>query len=95
MLQPKNDHVIDVSPSAIADLLEGLVDAQLETDRELAQILSIARNDLRTLAWNRYARGINRRSRGNVLRRRHQQEARPVIARCSRTALLKEGQAHA
>ncbi len=59
-------------PRALADALDRLVAATLETDREIAAILVPARESLRALAWNRYAAMQTRASRAHVPRRRHQ-----------------------
>ncbi len=64
--------IIDLSPKALAEAIDALVAATLESDREVAAILAPARESLRTLAWNRYAALQTRRSRARVLRRRHQ-----------------------
>jgi hypothetical protein len=71
-MQPITTTVLDLTPKALADALDALVAATLETDRETAAILVPAREQLRALAWNRYAAQQTNRSRARVLRRRHQ-----------------------
>jgi hypothetical protein len=64
--------VLDLTPKALADALDHLFAATLETDREVAGVLKTAREGLRALAWNRYAERLNRESRACRVRRRHQ-----------------------
>ena len=64
--------VIDLTPKALADALDALVGATMETDRETAAVLTVCREGLRAISWNRYAARQTLRSRARVLRRRHQ-----------------------
>src|SRR5207245_2087971 len=48
-------HVLDTSPRGIADLLDGLAQPFMETDREIAVVLTAARESLRALGYNRWA----------------------------------------
>ena len=64
--------VIDITPRALADLLDGLLQGFIEEDREVALVLSSARDSLRTISWNRYAREMTRKSKAGTVRRRHQ-----------------------
>jgi hypothetical protein len=64
--------VIDLTPKALADALDALVGATRETDREVAAVLTLCREGLRNLAWNRYAQAQTRGRRAYRVRRRHQ-----------------------
>lgn len=57
---------VDLRPSRIADLLDAMIRPLLEDDRETALILTTARNDLRTLGWNRFAAEVNRFARASL-----------------------------
>ena len=63
---------IDCTPRGLADLVDGLAQGLLEGDREAAGILIAAREGLRNLGYNRWARQVTQRSKARVLRRRHQ-----------------------
>jgi hypothetical protein len=62
----------DTSPASLADLVDGLAQGLIAHDREAAAVLATARESLRALAWNRYARMTSRRSMARSLRGRHQ-----------------------
>lgn len=64
--------ILDTTPRGLADALDALATGLLERDRETAHILCQARESLRALAWNRYARTAGRRSAARTLRTRHQ-----------------------
>jgi len=64
--------IIDLTPATLADALDALFAATLESDREVAVVLKTARESLRALAWNRYAARLTRESRAHRIRRRHQ-----------------------
>ncbi len=72
MLPNATGAVIDLTPKSLAEALDALVNATLESDREVAALLVTAREGLRALAWNRYVAYHTARSRARVLRRRHQ-----------------------
>ena len=63
--------VIDLTPKALADALDALVAATMETDRETAGVLTVCREGLRTISWNRYAASQTLRSRRTSFTRRH------------------------
>ena len=63
--------IIDLSPKSLADALDALVSATLESDREVASVLTVCREGLRALAWNRYADHHMHLSRRNSFIRRH------------------------
>ena len=64
--------IIDLTPATLADALDALFAATLESDREVAVILRTARERLRNLSYNRWAAAKTRESRAYRLRRRHQ-----------------------
>ncbi len=68
--------ILDTSPRALADLVDGLAQGLLEGDREAASILIAAREGLRCLGANRWTAQVNWRSQRRALRRalkrRHQ-----------------------
>ena len=64
--------VIDLTPQALADCLDCLFTATMESDREAGAILRTARESLRNLGYNRWAAAKTRESRAHVMRRRHQ-----------------------
>ena len=64
--------VLDLTPATLADALDALFAATLESDREVAVILRTARERLRNLSYNRWAAAKTRESRAYRLRRRHQ-----------------------
>ena len=64
--------VIDLTPARLADLLDHLFLANLETDREVAVVLKTARESLRAIGFNRWAQAQTRASRAYTMRRRHQ-----------------------
>ncbi len=71
-MQPIATAVIDLTPRALADALDRLFAATLESDREVAVVLKTARESLRALSWTRSAQRVDRASRAPVLRRRRQ-----------------------
>lgn len=72
MLSHPTSQVIDLRPEALADALDVLFAATLESDREVAVILKTAREGLRNLSYNRWAARLTHQSRARLLRRRHQ-----------------------
>jgi hypothetical protein len=62
----------DIQPRAVAELLDRMVQATLEEDREVAQILGTARDSLHALAWNRWARHLSAQSTRRASGRRRQ-----------------------
>jgi hypothetical protein len=69
---PPTTTMLDCTPQNLADNMDALVAATLETDREVAAVLAICRESLRAISWNRWTAHHVRRSRARVLRRRHQ-----------------------
>ena len=64
--------VIDLTPARLADMLDHLFLATLETDHEVAAVLKTAREGLRAVSFNRWAAAKTRESRAYTMRRRHQ-----------------------
>jgi hypothetical protein len=63
--------IVELTPQAIADAVDHFV-TLMESDQEVASVLTKCREGLRAISWNRYAALQTRRSRARVLRRRHQ-----------------------
>ena len=61
---------ITPSPAELADLLDGAA-GLLAHDREIARVLTDARDRLRVLSWNRYAAAQTAAARARTMRRRH------------------------
>jgi hypothetical protein len=55
--------ITDHTPAGLADLLEQMMRATLDVDREAAAVLASARDSMRALAWNRYAARKTRESK--------------------------------
>ena len=64
--------VRDLAPQTLADALDNLVNATLEPDREVAAVLTVCRESLRAISWNRFAARHTLLSRRNSFIRRHQ-----------------------
>jgi hypothetical protein len=60
----------EVAPRDLAEVLDGLIAAH-RTDREISALLATTREQLRALAWNRYAAAVNAASERHVFTRRH------------------------
>ena len=58
--------VINLTPQNLADALDALVGATLETDHETAAVLTVCREGLRAISWNRFAATRHAREAGTM-----------------------------
>jgi hypothetical protein len=60
----------DVQPRELAELLDAMAQRLMDADREMAQILTTARDSMAALAWNRWSSHLTRQSaRRDLIRR--------------------------
>jgi len=76
----------EAAPRDLADVLDDLIAAHHQ-DREIGTLLAATREQLRALAWNRYASAVGRISERRIVQRRH----KTMTAR----RLMLEGARHA
>lgn len=78
-MAPITTPMLTLTPQALADTVDHFV-SLMESDQEVAVVLTKCRESLRAISWNRYAALQTRRSRARVLRRRHQTRHKGVRA---------------
>jgi hypothetical protein len=69
-------HANETTPQTLADTLDRLAQAHTE-DRATYKILAMAREQLRTIAWERFKARHERADRLRVMRHRHQRSRAP------------------